>query len=325
LERQHDPRALSSVGEQLADFDEYDLAMRMYERARAIRPNPFFDFRIGQLQMNKRLATSYSSYASPHFTIHYPPDVDSSTAIAVATVLEGELQRLQKWVAVPNFRKVVVNVVWWNDFKAIYTGTDEILGFYRGSITLPLAGLYELSPEVVAIISHELLHAMLAQATNDQAPHWFQEGLAQRIMMLPVFPNAFNMYDDDKLLALSVLDPVLENAHDPGMVGEAYIVSQTLIRYLESKYGAGTTAKLIQSFAAGATTEEAMQSLTGESLTSLDIDFRTWGRSEKRVFENPPGPVYQIGADEGQKAEPVQVRPRLGGGTLHPYPPVKKP
>lgn len=320
LERRGDARALAALGEQLAEFDEYDLAIKMYQRAKAARSDPYLDFRLTQLEMNKRLMTSYSVYDSPHFSVHYPPDVSPATAIAVAKVLEGEQQRLQKWVPVPNFKPVVVNIVWWNDFKAIYTGTDEILGFYRGSITLPLAGLMELDPEVVAIITHELTHAMLAQATNDQAPHWFQEALAQRMMMVPMVPNAFNMYEDNKLLALTVLDSVLDDAQDSGMMGEAYIVSQTLIRYLESKYGENATSKLIQSFASGATTEEAMQALTGQDLSAIDVDFRSWGRAEKRVFENPPGPTYQLtGEDMIQRAEPETIPSRLKGGTLHPF------
>jgi hypothetical protein len=132
------------------------------------------------------------------------------------------------------------------------------------------------------------------------------------------------MYDNDKMFALSVLDPVLDDARDSGMMAEAYIVSQTLVRYLESRYGDKATAHLIRSFAGGATTEEALQSLTGQPLTALDVDFRNWGRSERRLFENPPGPTYELTAeDQIQRAEP-ETRGKLGGGTLRPLP-IKKP
>ena len=95
----------------------------------------------------------------------------------------AELARLQEWIPVRNFRRVIVNVVWWREFRATYTGSDAILGFYNGKITVPFAGISRYAPEVVSILTHELCHAMIAQATNDQAPRWFQEGLAQRVEM----------------------------------------------------------------------------------------------------------------------------------------------
>jgi hypothetical protein len=170
LKRSRDARAYATLAEQLASFDDYDGAIALYERSEQIRHEPYNDVRIAQLRMNKKLSTSYTVVETPHFQIHYPPDVHPITAAALRKVLEGELQRLQQWVAVPDFKPVVVNVVWWEDFRNIYTGSDDILGFYNGSITLPLAGLYQMNTVIVSIITHELTHAMLAQATNDQAP-----------------------------------------------------------------------------------------------------------------------------------------------------------
>jgi len=145
----------------------------------------------------------------------------------------------------------------------------------------------------VAILSHELLHAMLAQATHDQAPHWFQEGLAQRIEMKSYSPNAFNMYTDEKLLALSLLDSVMRGSPDPEMISQAYVESQTTIRYIEARYGQAGLARIIAAFRDGATTEDAIQQLSGGTVAKFDADMRAWGRGAAHVFDNPPIIDYQ--------------------------------
>lgn len=293
LQRKRDATALYELGEMLSLYDLYDDAIKMLDRSQSIRNNPYIDERVRQIQMNKRLATKYSVHSTDHFDIHYPEDVSPNFANDIGRVLELEFKRLQQWIPTENFDRVTVNILWWSDFRSTYTGSDFILGFYlQKKITLPFAGVHSLDPMIVAILSHELAHAMLAQATNDQAPRWFQEGLAQRIEMRPYHSNAFNMYEDDRLLAVSLLDSVLSGSPDPAMITEAYIEAQTVIRFVEAKYGYGGVKKVIAAFRAGATTEEAFATLGMASVADFDEELRKWGRSASRVFDNPPPVIY---------------------------------
>jgi tetratricopeptide (TPR) repeat protein len=316
VERRKDPMTFEALGEALASYDEFDAALVMFSKANALQTaHPVDAIRLEQVSMNRTLAKTYSIYDSPHFRVHYPPAAVAINAIAVAQILEAELRRLQQWVPVENFKPVVVNIVPWSEFRTIYAGGGDILGFYDRAITVPLADIQQLEPAVTAIVTHELCHAMIAQATHDQAPHWFHEGLAQRVEMVEYSSNAFNTYDDSKLFAISVLDPVLTHAQDPGMIADAYIVSQTFIRYIESVYGDRGIKQLLASFAAGATTDDALQSLTGTPTATVDANFRNWGRSERRVFQNPPPILYELSGQQLMKV--IEETPRrLQGGTL---------
>lgn len=290
LQRRRDPDAFIELAELLASHDLYDAAVRMYDRAQSLRANGSIDDRVRQIQMNKRLATKYSTFSTAHFDIHYPDDVSAHAAAELGDVLESELRRLQAWIPTRDFRRVVVNVVWWREFRATYTGSDFILGFYNGKITVPLAGVPVTYPPAVAILGHELSHAMIAQATADQAPRWFQEGLAQRIELATHHENAFNMYDDDKLLPLALLDPVLRASPDPDMIGAAYIVAHTDVRYIEARHGRAGLQKMMDAFRDGATTAEAVERVCGKSLAQFDTDLRAWGRGEQRVFDETEAP-----------------------------------
>ncbi|HSP33927.1 MAG TPA: hypothetical protein VLU46_06395, partial [Thermoanaerobaculia bacterium] len=293
LQRRRDARSLEELGEMLASLDMYDAAIRILDKAQSIKRSERIEFTVEQVAMNKRLATKYSTYNSGHFEIHYPEDVSAVSAKLIGDILETELQRLQPWVPTSAFTKVVVNIVWWHDFHSVLTGNEYTLGTtYKGKITVPLAGVPVYPPDIVAILTHELCHAMIAQATNEQAPRWFQEGLAQRVEMVGMMRNAFNMYDESRLLAFSLLDPVMGYSPDPEMIGEGYLVSEAAIRYIESRYGKAGLAKLMQEFKAGATTEEAIRALSGTEIAQFDRDFRQWGRAEQRVFETPVAVRY---------------------------------
>lgn len=286
LQRKRDASAFMQLAELFAAHDLFDAAVRMYDKSLAIRQNQFVDDRVRQIQMNKRLATKYSTQTTAHFEIHYPDDVSALSATQLGAVLERELSRLRRWIPADQFRPVVVNVVWWNDFRSTYTGSDFILGFYNGKITVPFAGIDANHPEVTAILGHELAHAMIAQATADHAPRWFQEGLAQRIELRQFHENAFNMYDNEKLLPVPLLDSVMRGSPDPEMIGAAYIISQTNVRYIETKYGRGAILKMLTAYRDGGNTEEAIRAATGKSIAEYEIELREWGRSAKHVFEN---------------------------------------
>lgn len=337
LQRKRDVRALEELGEMLASLDLYDAAVKMLDKAQSIKQSEMVEYTVAQIQMNKRLATKYSTLNSGHFEIHYPEEVPPISAKLIGDILEAELKRMQSWVPTPEFKPVVVNIVWWQDFRSTITGSDFVLGLYQGKITVPLAGVPIYPPEIVAILTHELCHAMLAQATADQAPRWFQEGMARRVEMVGLARNAFNMYDDSKLLAVSLLDPVMRDSPDPEMIGEGYLVAEAAIRFIESKYGRQGLAKMVEQFRNGATTEQAIQALTGAPVAEFDRQFRAWGRSDKRVFESPivarydneeeptvlvkgaPLALQPVAASTEQQAP---QRGKLGGGTLYP---MKRP
>jgi hypothetical protein len=87
---------------------------------------------------------------------------------------------------------------------------------------------------------------------------------------------------------VSVLDSVLSSSRDSDMIGAGYVVAQTFVRYIEQRLGQRGIHALLARFAAGATEEEALTSVSGVLLADFDAAFRKWGRAEQRVFENAP-------------------------------------
>jgi hypothetical protein len=158
--------------------------------------------RLRQLELRRALATNGVIIATPHFDVRHDPTMNPAIAGRIGELLEAELARIRKTLTgdSPEPRRVTVNVFYWDDFREGITGGDHILGVYDGEILFPFGVVNQFKPEIVAVITHELTHAVVAQATADNAPRWFQEGLAQRMELVPRHENAFHETATDLVL-----------------------------------------------------------------------------------------------------------------------------
>lgn len=307
LRRKRSPWEMVAVGELLASVKLYKPAVRMFDQAMKIHDFPNLDERARSLLMRDRLASAYKVYRSGFFAIRYSPEVDTFFVQRMAQILEAERRRIASFIPVERTQTIVVNLVEWKDFRSTLTASDYVVGLYDGEITVPLVGA-TFDPNIVAILTHELAHALVAQATNDQAPHWFQEGMAQRVEMLPYHRNAFNMYDDEHIYAVPLIEPILTSAPDILVVTQSYILSQTVIRFVEERYGVAGLHRFVSAFREGATTEEAIATVTGGSAVQFDRELRHWGfvGARNAVFENPEPVRYDLWEDDAER----RSRPR---------------
>lgn len=295
------PATLISVADAIANVGDHDAALRIYHSVKSPTHQQLVTSRIAQLELRRALTLTGITIQTPHFDVRHPATMNPAIAARIGDLLEAELARLQQKLPAPSPRRVTVNVLSWEDFRGRITGSDHILGLYDGEILFPFAVVQQFKPEVVAVITHELTHALVARATGDNAPRWFQEGLAQRMELVPHQENAFHQRQPELVLPLPLLDAVMENAIDPYTMEHGYKVAQTFIRFLESRYGAPAIRTLIAEFAKGRNTDDALRALTGKSADELNRDFRAWGFANSANFTNdepwPYSHLYSPGVD----------------------------
>jgi hypothetical protein len=303
--------AIASGGSRGSAQSSWDLSERLYRTIKSPEQQTIVAARLRQLELRRALATNGVTVATQHFDVRHDPSMNPAIAGRIGELLEAELARLRQTFIAPaeshtEPRRVTVNVFYWDAFREGITGGDHILGVYDGEILFPFGVVNQFKPEIVAIITHELTHAVVAQATADNAPRWFQEGLAQRMELLPQHDNAFHETASGLVLPVPLLDAVLENAADADTMEQGYRVAQTFIRFLESRYGDHAVRTLIASFAAGKNTEDAIAALTGKSLDAVNRDFREWGFAHSATFVNtepwPYRDLYSPAVDPRIKA-----------------------
>jgi hypothetical protein len=290
-----DPLTRIAIAEAMSNAGQWSTAETLF---RSVSAEPqLVQVRLKQLELRRALATNAQTIATPHFDIRHDATINPAIASRIGDLLEAELARLQVRLPKRELRRVAVNVLRWEDFSGGITLSDHILGLYDGEILFPFAAVEQFKPAVVSVITHELAHAILAQATGDNAPRWFQEGVATRMELVPRQENAFRGTPSELVLPVTLLDAVMEKNADP----DAYVVAQTFIRFLEDRYGANAIATLAGEFANGTNSDDALTKLTGKSLEALNADFRQWGFHHNGDFVNdepwPYRDLYSPGVD----------------------------
>ena len=271
------PGALYDLAELLASDGKYDTAIRLVEKADAQLSRPFGEIRIRQFELSRELETDLGEYRSAHFSVRFPAAGGERYGRQVATVLEEERQRLLQWIPPAAGQRIIVELLPLESFLNAYAGEMPVIGLFDGRIRMPLADIQSLAPEWIAVVSHELTHALLTRATRGRAPHWLQEGLAQHAEMGRLHVNPMpELEASGRTLSFPALEPILRGFSEPQLVELAYSEALWAVGYIESRGGAAALRKLVAAFAGGASTERATAALFGQDLTAFDRAFREW-------------------------------------------------
>lgn len=270
-----DPATLYQLAEVFASAEDFDLAVRLLRRAEALTPFEPDYRRLQRFRMQQELAENHQGYTSRHFNVRYPKMTGEKYARQVSIVLEEEWQRLQRWIPLQSTRLLDVDL--FPVFEFLESYSENVLGVYDGRIRVPLADLRSLHPQLVALLSHELAHAMIAESTRDRAPMWFHEGLAQHVQMVHHNANPVgDLVSADRMLSLSVVETVLNGFVEPQFVEISYSLAAWCMHFIEAEFGRSTIPGLMRAFAAGLDTEEALISVLGVTTAELDSRFRDW-------------------------------------------------
>jgi hypothetical protein len=284
MARGGDAPTLVPLAETLASIGEYTTAIAMYHAVQSDQTRELARQRIRELELRHSLTTTFQTLATAHFDVRYAPTINPAIASRIGDLLEAELARLLARFPPMEFRRTAVNVLHWDTFQRDVTGSEHIIGIYDGEITLPFADVQRFNVDIVATITHELTHAIVAQATGDNAPRWFQEGLAQRMELVRDQSNAFSSGRPEEVVPLPLLDTVLENATDPEAIRGAYATALTSIYFLEDHFGPDAPMRLVQAFARGSNTDDALVATLKADATALDPRFREWGATHSMSF-----------------------------------------
>jgi hypothetical protein len=250
-----DPLALVAIGDAAVRARDYQLAESFYAAARGTAWEEVAAARLKRIEALQELVSTGETRSTANFRIRHR----GGDLARIAWTLEAELARLRQRLPQVAFEPVVVNVFDDDDFRAA-TGADHIRGQYDGEIILPVNA-------DASTIAHELTHALLAQLTRDNAPRWFQEGLAERMEAVP--PP-----EPQRLLPITLLDALMETAATPGAMRDGYQVAHAFVRFLEQRYGEGVIIAMIEEMASGLPGDLALMNATGKSIGRLDAEFR---------------------------------------------------
>jgi tetratricopeptide (TPR) repeat protein len=172
------PEALVMLGRVAYDRGDSQLAIRSMEQAAALRPRDR-DVRelLDRWRRESSVHNSYIEKPAEHFRILYEGGTQQAIGDRVARVLEREYSRIGK--TLNSFPAETLTVVLYTnrEFQDITRSPSWATGHYDGRIRIAVGGTVT-SHDLDRVVTHELVHAVVASAAPRPVPAWLNEGLA---------------------------------------------------------------------------------------------------------------------------------------------------
>ncbi|MDA8018541.1 MAG: hypothetical protein MPN21_13965 [Thermoanaerobaculia bacterium] len=160
---------------------------------------------------------------------------------------------------------------------------------------------------MTGVLSHELAHAMIDRATDECAPKWFHEGLAQ---LLEPGARQVNPYRSGvKPVAMPLVESVLRGFSESGLVTQVYEQAYWALRYVEREHGKSGIHQLLESFAGCMRTPEAFRRALKIGSAEFDRQLRTWAGGPDAPLEDEGIP---LAFDEEQLDLMAEMAPGFG-------------
>lgn len=299
-QRRKDSQALYELGGMLLMAEQYEQAEQVIRLAEEHGPRPPVLSLLPRIRIEARLAHSYLTHRTDSFQIAYPLQTEDYFVQKLGGVLEAELQRLQRWIPWQPDERIEVQLYSFEEFFRAFAPGKEVLGLFDGKVRVPLADLPTLHPVVLSVLTHEVAHALISGASDDQAPRWFQEGLAQHVQ--PV-QQEINPIPDYRLvgtfLSFPLLDAALSLRGDPYLRSIANDEAVWVVHYLEARHGTDAIQGLVDAFGRGLRTEAALDAVLGLSVEEFDRAVWTWCLEEAPAAWPTEEVRYDLGPPRG--------------------------
>jgi tetratricopeptide (TPR) repeat protein len=169
--------ALVMLGQVAYESGNGDLAIRSIERASALRPR---DRGLTDLRERWRhessVHNSYLEKPAGHFRILYEGGTQQSIGDRVARVLEHGYSSIGRTLNSYPSETLTVILYTNREFQDITRSPSWAAGGYDGRIRVAVGGAQP--ADLDRVVTHELVHAIVASAAPQRVPAWLNEGLA---------------------------------------------------------------------------------------------------------------------------------------------------
>jgi tetratricopeptide (TPR) repeat protein len=172
------PEALTLLGRVAYENGNSDLAIRSVEKASSFRPR---DRRLTELlerwRHESKVHGSYIEKPVEHFRILYEGGTQQSIGDRVARVLEAGYQRIGRTLNSYPSEPLTVILYTNREFQDITRSPSWAAGRYDGRIRIAVGGALD-ADDLDRVVTHELVHAVVASVASGRVPAWLNEGLA---------------------------------------------------------------------------------------------------------------------------------------------------
>jgi len=227
-------------------------AIAIYETARQRSPyGGELQNQLDDWRKEHELQSRFHEARTEHFTALFEVASDEPLARQVVDRLEAAYCRIGKMLGVYPPQPITVVLYTREQFGDITRLATWSVAAYDGRIRVPLGGALEQPAELDRVLSHELVHAVVARLGGRTVPAWLNEGLATVL-------EPAGSQDLEAALAHTGVRPALSELHRSfgGLstrdVEVAYASAARAVRRLIERRGVTALVALLEDLGRGA-------------------------------------------------------------------------
>lgn len=265
------------LGEVYYAQDKVAQAVSQWTEALQFGPNPEISARLQKARNESGVHNELGVLESAHFILRYDRKVsDYQLGQQILTTLEGLYRQLSADLTSQPPATVAVILYPDQTYFDITRAPSWSGALFDGKIRVPTRGLISVTPELSAVLTHELTHAFIRSLPGRGCPSWFNEGVAQ-------YQEGKSVSNHRKWLAAldknGQLIPLLElKGPFVGLSADAaslaYHEGLAAIEFLVASAGRSAIRRILDLMGQNYNFDTAFQNVLNKSVEKFDLEWR---------------------------------------------------
>lgn len=246
-----------------------------------------FHVRVSNMRKVVGLLEAYETLETPHFQIRFDPAKGRVLAELAAEYLETAYPEITAEFGYEPPAKTVVELFHtgkgqsgheWFAARMVGLPWIQTIGASTGQMVALASPTSNQGYNWSRVVRHEFVHVVTLQRTNFRIPHWYTEALAVRSEGVPRPQEWDDLLRErvpkDALRTLDDLNAAFIRPEKPADWQFAYCQSLLYANHLDETVGGDVHRKLLEAYAEGLTTTDAIARVTGQSAEEFEAGYR---------------------------------------------------
>ena len=223
------------------------------------------------------MASGQRALLGESFSLYYDPPIPKATVAAIGEYLEKVRREQSEFFGEDLADRQVVVLYAGRAYFSLVSIPEWVSGVFDGKIRISLEPDGGLTPQLQAVLTHELAHAFVRSVSRDRAPGWLHEGLAQwwegeRILRDEIRKT----FAGRTPYSLKEMEGNLSRKAERAAVRANYAQALALVEYVIERNGAGPLACLVRALGEGLPLSDALRKEIGLSSDEFLARWKAW-------------------------------------------------
>jgi len=254
-------------------------AVREFKKSLAIAPDAQIDKLLAKAERELAAEGNFDEQSSSHFALRYEGgQAPAALRRQILEVLEQHYSDLEHDLDYSPRSSIQVVLYTQQQFFDVTKAPQWTGALNDGKLRIPVNGLQQVDSNLSRVLKHELAHSFINLASNNRAPTWLNEGIAQLEEPASIARDGrrlADLYASSHNIPLNQLETSFTRFSE-AEAAVAYAQSLASAEYIREVYGMSSLRLMLKRLAEGQSNETALRSAVHSGYAQFDRELSVW-------------------------------------------------